>query len=474
MKYFQPGWPPQRLAQICRLCILTLTITLHARTGVAQNQGGQGQGGGPGGGGGQNQNGQFPGGIAISPEGVIAGNKSQRINPALEQKRLKALAGANLPTPMTAASELRKVSLVKLEIALQQSLDRNNEVSPELKFLAGLTQIDYLFAMPETGDIVIAGPAEGFAPMQDGRAVGVETGRPVLVLDDLLTILRLDNLNQTLGCSFDPDPGRLAKANAWNKSNNSPASRAVAQNRFYQMAKVLGNWDVTVFGLPAGSHAAVSAVEADFQLKLLALGLRKPRVRGFKSHLELAKPAENMMRRWWFAPLYNVIERSSDGTAFRLSGPRLQLMTQDELVDAQGNRSDAAFKEISTEKYTVQFNRHLPDLCRETPSFAAIQNLFDIAIVAALINQHRLTETTKWTPNLLLDSERLPIAEYRVPKEVPSLVNVRPLGSRLILGLIGGGVTMIPTRVINRTTELPVEEIPRIADVKGQDSWWWD
>lgn len=453
-------------------CLLTLIFAvINPTLAIAQNpnQGGGGQGGNQGG-----QGGQFAGGIAISPEGVIAGKKSQRINPGLEQKRLRALAGANLPTPMTAPSELRKVSLVKLEQALQESLDNGKEVSPELRFLAGLTQIEYLFAIPETGDIIIAGPAEGFAPMQDGRAVGIETGRPVLVLDDLLTILRLDNLNQTLGCSFDPEPSRLAQANAWNKANSSPASRAVAGKRFYDMAKVLGNWNVTVFGLPGSSHAAVAAVEADFQLKLLALGLHKPRVRGFKSHLDLAKPAENMMRRWWFAPLYNVIERSSDGTAFRLSGPRLQLMTQDELVDAQGNRSDAAFKEISTEKYTQQFNKHLPDLCKETPSFAAIQNLFDIGVVAALIKQHQLEQTVNWTPGLLLDSEQLPIAEYPVPKEVPSLVNVRPLGGRLLLGLIGGGVTMIPTRVINRTNELPAAEIPRFADTKERGTWWWD
>ena len=36
-------------------------------------------------------------------------------------------------------------------------------VSDEMKYLAGLLRIHYVFFYPETGDIVLAGPAEGFA-----------------------------------------------------------------------------------------------------------------------------------------------------------------------------------------------------------------------------------------------------------------------------------------------------------------------
>lgn len=444
-----------KLVRVMRMAVVLGCILLPCKA-IAQNGG------------------QFPGGIAINPDGVISSPKAQRINMAVEQKRLKALASANLSSSMAESSELRKVSLTALDKELYDCVENGKQISPSLRYLAGITQIEYLFAMPETGEIIIAGPAEGFAPLQDGRAVGVETGRPVLVLDDLLTMLRLTNMNQTLGCSFDPEPSRLARANEWNNANNSPASRAVATQRFYDMAKVLGNWNVSVFGLPKGCHAAVTTVEADYQLKLLALGLNKPRVRGFKSHLDLAKPAENMMRRWWFAPRYNVIERSADGMAFRLSGPRLQLMTQDELVDTEGNRSDAAFKEVSTERYTLQFNKYLPKLCQQIPAFAATQNLFDLAVVAALIQQHGLQEAVAWNPKVLRDSEALPLTEYVVPTEVPSLVNVRSLRSSLLLGLIGGGVTMIPAKVINRTDELESDSVPRVSRTGDKGVWWWD
>ena len=442
-------------------CLVTAPIEVRGQGG--NNQGGNNQGGG------------FPGGITINPGGLIASPMSQRINPALEQRRLKALAQQNLPSEVNHPSELRKVSLVRLEQECLEAIENGRNIPDHVKYLSGITQIHYLFALPETGDVVLAGPAEGFAPLQDGRMVGVETGRPVLTLDDLLVMLRLDNMNTTLGCSFDPEPARLANAQAWNRANSSPASPAVARQRFHQMAQVLGNWNITIFGLPAASHAAITTVEADYELKRLTLGLYKPGIRGFLSHLDTVQPGGNSMRRWWFAPLYNVIERSADGNAFHISGPRLQLLSQDELVDVQGNRSDAAFTTVSAERYTKQFNKHIEALCQRIPSFAGIQNLFDLAVVAALIRSNRLEEAVGWKPSLLLNAQRLPIAEYSVPTEVPSMANVKSANRGLLLGLIGGGVTIVPNRVVSRTDVLDEKDRPAAAPkATGKTDFWWD
>ncbi|MEZ6124713.1 MAG: DUF1598 domain-containing protein [Planctomycetaceae bacterium] len=429
----------------------------------AQNQGQQGQ------------QGQFPGGIMISPDGVIDAAAAQQINPALEQKRLQAVAKQQLSADMTRRSELRRVSLVRLEQEIQKDLDEERPVRFELTCLAGMTQLHYIFVVPEENDLVLAGPAEGFAALPDGRVVGVESGRPVLRLDDMLTMLRLKSTAAQLGCSFDPDPDRLAKAQAWNRANSSPASVGVARQRFFQMAKVLGNWEITVFGLPASGHSAITTIEADYVLKRLALGLDEPRIRGFLSHLDVAQPGENTMRRWWFAPRYHSIERSADSLTFRLDGPRLQLLSQDELIDLQGNRSDAAFREVSTERYTKNFNKHIDELCRQIPAFAGVQNLFDLAVTAALIRKFDLLHKISWKAELLLDESRLPLQQYSVPTEVPSLVNVKNTNRSLLIGLIGGGVTVVPDEVIRRTGELTVPEPPhRVRPSTDMRSWWWD
>lgn len=448
---------------MCKYLLISFCVVFHCALGLAQNNGGQGQG----------QGGQFPGGIVISPSGVITAPQSQRINLVLEQKRLKSVAAAQLPQDMTKPSKLRKVSLVKLEAACQQAIDAGKTPSPDMLYLAGITQLQYLFAAPETGDLIIAGPAEGFAPMPDGRVVGIETGRPVLTLDDLLVMLRLRSTAMQLGCSFDPDPTRLAQAQAWNKANSSPTTADIARRRFFQMAEVLGNWDVTVFGFPPSSHAAVSTVEADFELKCIALGLKTPAIRGFLSHLQMAVPGENTMRRWWFAPHYNVIERSTAGDAFHIEGPRLQLMAQDELIEEDGNRSEAAFSEVSTERYTRQFNKHMLALCQQVPAFASTQNLFDLAITEALIRQHKLDELVSWKPSLFLDAEKLPLREYTVPTKVPSLTNVKTANRGLLMGLVGGGVTIVPDRVVIRTNVLPEDRTPEFRPMDNA-TWWWD
>ena len=59
-----------------------------------------------------------------------------------------------------------------------------------MRYLAGLTRIRNVFFYPDTGDIVIAGTAEGFMPNAAGRPVGIHTGRAVLELQDLVVAMR--------------------------------------------------------------------------------------------------------------------------------------------------------------------------------------------------------------------------------------------------------------------------------------------
>ena len=450
--------------------ILLSCLVLQPNVNWLLAGGGQGAGGAGGAGAGAGA-----GGILISPDGVVSAPKARRVDLKLEQQRLQALAGRQLPAEMNQVSGLRKVSLVRLEQKCREALDAGQEISQELRSLAGITQLQYIFALPEVGDLVIAGPAEGFAAQENGRVIGTETGRPVLNLDDLLILLRLPSTSIQLGCSFDSDPSRLAAVRQWSRQNSSPASSAVAHQRLHQMASIMGDWNIRIFGLPPACHAAVTAVEADFEMKLLTLGLKKPAIRRFRSHLDLAKPGENMTRRWWFAPHYSAIERSPDSHAFHLSGPRLQLLSQEELVDAQGNRSAAAFTELSSEKYTRQFNQHLTELCRQVHSFAEIQNLFDLSVATALIRTWKLMEAANWQPSLFLDAQRLPTRVYEVPTKVPSLLNVRKARRGMLIGKISGGVTITPDQLVD--AELITESVSLADRVRPSTDvmrWWWD
>ena len=107
----------------------------------------------------------------------------------LAQSRVEALK-ANGNTDRRRTSELRKVSLTRLEKYVQLCLAAGHEPSDEMLNLAGLEKIKYVLVYPETGDLVLAGPASDWAKDAEGRLVSTASGRPILQLDDLVTVLR--------------------------------------------------------------------------------------------------------------------------------------------------------------------------------------------------------------------------------------------------------------------------------------------
>ena len=57
---------------------------------------------------------------------------------------------------------------------------RRKIVPGEVRYMAGLQRIEYVLALPESNDIVLAGPAEGWKIDPLGNVVGATTGRAVL------------------------------------------------------------------------------------------------------------------------------------------------------------------------------------------------------------------------------------------------------------------------------------------------------
>ena len=87
--------------------------------------------------------------------------------------------------------------------------------TPAMRYLAGLTRVRYVFFYPETKDIVIAGPAEGWGEDLSGRMVALESKRPVLELQDLVVALRAfspsGERTGAILCSIDPTTEGLAR-----------------------------------------------------------------------------------------------------------------------------------------------------------------------------------------------------------------------------------------------------------------------
>lgn len=403
---------------------------------------------------GNGNNNNLPGtsGILINADGVIDLHNVSPLSPGTFKKQLERFAEENLPPELIVATPERVLSLKNLATAIQARIQQQQPLPLEITYLAGLQRIDAVAFDIEGKDIYLIGPADAFAPDNTGRMIGRGSGRPVLRLDDLVTVLRVgsEEGRRGIGCSIDPTTENMARLQEFLRLNSSPATPAQIQMRFRQMAKVLGPQNISVWGVPAHSHFAAALVEADLRMKRIAMGLESSGVPAIRSHLSLLRPQGNSLQRWWFVPMYEPLETNADRTVFRLNGQRAKLLAQEEFTDAGGNRSDAAMTRQSTEKFAQLFTENFQTLANKSPAFGELQNLYDIAVAATLIKReaprHQLNEVL----SVYLNEEQLTPVAYAVPRMVPSASTFRSTGPGMLIGLVGG-VTIDMNPVLNST-----------------------
>ena len=475
------------MCQSRRILCLILLVFGHSMTVLAQVGGGGGGGGlggggfgGGGGGNGQGQNNNSSG-IKIDAEGVVSLTVAADGTMTLDKKRREALSKKHLSQDVNQKTKQRFVSLVELEKRLVEVLAQSQPIPDELFYLAGLQRLEHVFVFPDEQDLVIAGPAEGFVPDVVGRMIGVESGRPTLRLDDLVIALRTvaKSPSQQLGCSIDPLPSRIAELKKFIREA-APGTIDEVEARFNQMDDILGLQDVRIDGVPTDSHFATMLVEADYRMKRIAIGAEDPAIKGLKSNLTMLGSGGNVMQRWWFVPFYDAIYRSQDGLAFQFVGQRAQLLAEDEVTDAAGNRSSAATTRKSTHGFAKQFTDKFPQLADKSPVFAELQNLIDWAVFTALLQKEHIPERIDWKRDLLLDQSRLAYPTFDTPRKIPSLVSYKRTGN-LVGGLVGG-VIVSPLHALDKalvdSRDSTALEASRSAVTIGTKSdkhlWWWE
>jgi hypothetical protein len=431
---------------------------------------------------GNNNNNNQNAGIRIDARGIVTPGFTADHSSKLDKKRRQALADKSLSADLNKSSEARTVSLKGLEAAVRAALDQGQPLSDELQSLAGLQRVDCLFVDPDGKDLLLVGPAEGFVPDASGRQRGVTTGRPTLVLDDLLVALRHVLSEGVIGCSIDPRPANLAALQQFVAQNSSPASTALIDARYKRMAELLGQHDIRVDGVPDESHFGRVLVEADYRMKRISLGLETPGVKGLRSHLSFLNGGGNSIQRWWFVPLYDGLYRSEDRLAFQLVGQRAQLLSQEELSNASGDRFAAATTRLSTQAFAKNFTEKFAELADESPVFAELQNLIDWCVLVELIDQEQLLKRSGFAWGVLSDAERLPTQVGPAPKEVGAMLNTKRVGSGSIIGLIAGGVTIEPRRIV-KPQAVKVDPALRLDSRRTESltsprpephRWWWD
>jgi len=425
-------------------------------------------------------------GISVDAEGVLRLKTVEDPTGQLRKAR-QAAAKADLAADVAAVSPLRKISLRRLERAIRERVEQGRNIDATMRYLAGLTRLQYVFYYPHEQDIVIAGPAEGWMDDGAGHIVGVTSGRATLELDDLLVALRAFPPGKPqasfVGCTIEPIAEGLVRLRRFQQqvpqTVRDDERQQVAEAMDRGIRESLGLATVRVFGVPADTHFGQVMIEADYRMKLMGLGLERPPVR-IASFLELATSAQHgTLQRWWFTPDYDCVKVTADRQAMELVGLGVQLSSENKQVTPDGQILAAATPSRASDLFAAGFTRKYPELATKSPVYAQLRNLIDLLVAAAFIQQERYCERAGWSMPTLASDSALPVTRMRSPTHVEAAVNVAWKGSRL-LAPAGGGVSISaekaldPKRVrADQDDELAATR-QRANTMSKAEHWWWD
>ena len=424
-------------------------------------------------------------GVDIDADGVLRLHMFVDRAGELTRHRI-AEARRSLAPDLAKMSDLRKVSLNRLEAAVAERIAAGQKPTEDMLYLAGLQRIQYVFVYPETGDIVVAGPAEGWASDLSGRVRGITSGAPVIELQDLIVALRAfppaGSETPVISCSIDPTQEGLANMQQF--LTRLGARATPSQTRFIVdgLRKSLGLQNVTIGGVPADTNFAKVLVEADYRMKMIGIGLERTSVK-MKSYVDLASPtsvARNAMQRWYFVPDYECVRVSEDKLAMELVGNSVKLIGADEMVAADGTRANAGQVDMAGKRFTEGFTEKYPEIAKAVPVYAQLRNLIDLSVAAAYMQREDFYSQVSWSMDLFGKEEAFSVQTGKAPQQVETAVSAVWRGNRLMTP-IGGGVNIQPRLALNSSSLLPDEQgvvQQKRADITldhlKPSQWWWD
>jgi hypothetical protein len=430
---------------------------------------------------------EYQNGVYVDAAGELRRALAPRKAEGLATARLAALR-ADKNADSRLVSPLRKVSLPRLEKHVQLRLAAGRVPDDEMLNLAGLEKIQYVLVYPDTKDLVLAGPAGPWRTDDEGRQVSRATGRPVLQLDDLVVLFRYLTATPgaTFGCSIDPTPEGLARTKAFAEQASATPLRPGQRAAYLKKLRdSLGRQNIAVEGIDPRTRVARVLVEADYRMKLVGMGL-EPGTADVPSYLELVRVARGQapaldVLRWWFTLKYDVVRATPERDAFEIRGPGAQVLSENEFLTAVGQRVHTGRSDPTNQEFANRFTQHFAELAQKYPVYADLRNIFDLALVAALVQSEKLAERVDWHMVCFDDPAQYRVALGAAPRSVESVVSHRLVGGKHLIVGVSGGVLAQPWKFVgsesiknDRYGALSAQRANSAKDDLPVDVWWWD
>ena len=363
----------------------------------------------------------------------------------------------------------RRISLKKINETVALCAAQGKSIPDSVRYLGGLTAIEHVFIFPEENDVVLVGPAEGWTAGPKGVVVGSVSGKPVLLLDDLVVAMKSvagQERRSVFSVSIDPaQEGLQRMAEVVAKQGAVTNASSVANG----MEKALGPQVVTIQGVANNSHFAGVMAAADFRMKQISMGVTKSPVKTLPSFISMMKdPADSgTLPRWWLAPNYASLQRDAEGLSWRLKGGSVVTMTDTDFFDGnkvvrQGGNNDSVFAQWA-DKMTANYL----DLSRVEPIFGQLRNCMDCALTAAI-----LAENGKVNFDALTSCKDVCRTTAAAPQTVPSSsVVARKAG---VYMFVTGGVSINPWDLLQESSVKDSLANLRTSAAVAGENWWKD
>jgi hypothetical protein len=431
----------------------------------------------------------------------LKGSKDSAENRGLTHVRLRGARTSGVTASASAQGEartpspLRYVSLPRLEAAIALQQQRGVPLEPAMLTLAGLERVSYVLIYPETGDLVLAGPAGDWRPGPAGSIVSAETGRPILRLDDLAALWRrrLHANGAPFGCSIIPRQEALARTQQFLREFATESIEPGERRQWLEELRgTLGVQDVAYYNVDPATRIARLLLAADYHMKLVGMGLADG-VPGVESYLETIRlqadgtPPAMSVLRWWFSMPEVAVETTADRDAFVLPERCIEVLSENELLAAQGKRIHTGQSDEQNERFARSFTRHFTELAEKYPVYGELARLFELSLVLTVIEREGLAEQVGWTPSLLVDDQRLRLPAAAPLPAVDTVVNHRVIGGKHIIAGISGGVSIDVNKSLSvvpvssthaaklkSAAKSPATILRDAGAAAPQIVWWWD
>lgn len=352
--------------------------------------------------------------------------------------------------------ELVYISLPRLFAKAREQVESGEGVTADLRTLGGMTRLQYIFIFPDARDIVIAGPAEAVDFTNPRLPVGKLSGRPVLRMDDVVMALRTVGpaaKEKQFGCSLDMPEGAMERAVEAHNRN----LRASRKERMAAVVDAVGPQEVRIFGVQADTTFAFAMLNADYRLKRLGLGQDPTPVPSVR-HSVSGKGAR--VNRWWFKTTDQRLAVSPDQQSYALIGQSLKVDTAGHLY------INAVEASASAKRFAEQCTEHFDRLAMHIPAFADLENVTDLALLAALVRKDDLHTKVKWDLQWLMnEQDGYPVTRIRSPQSAETLI------AHLGGGLATGGVLINHDESLKNENREVDESIQQAADRPDDEQW---